>query len=42
MKFKRITNDPPLTPYAPQWDYTFGTTVFKNVNLSTLAQTCLE
>ena len=42
MKFKRITSDSPLTPYAPQWDYTFGTTVFKNINLNILAQTCLE
>ena len=42
MNFKRISSAPPLTPYAPQWDYTLGTRIFKNINLNVLAKTCLE
>jgi len=42
MNFKRITSDPPLTPYAPQWDYALGIKTFTNINLDVLAQTCLE
>ena len=42
MNFVRMASDPPQTPYAPQWDYSFGTTIFKDIDLEVLSKTCLE
>ena len=42
MFFERISSDPPQTPFAPQWDYSLGDILVKDIDLDVLSKTCLE
>jgi len=42
MDLKRFVNAPPLTPYAPRWDFTIANTLIEDINLEKLTDTILK
>jgi hypothetical protein len=42
MNFKRFSSDPPLTPYAPTWDFRVGTSLCEDIDTKSLSQFLLR
>ena len=42
MKFKRFCSRPPISPYAPQWDFRVGTSVCKDIDTNSLSKFLLS
>lgn len=42
MFFERIHSDPPESPFAPQWDYSLGHRLVRDIDLDVLSKTCLQ
>jgi len=42
MKIQRIASAPPVSPYAPSWDYSIGHSVVDNIDLNALVKTILR
>ena len=41
MRIQRCVSEPPLTPYAPSWDFSLGRS-FLPINIDALSRTCLD
>ena len=42
MKFKGFCSRPPISPYAPQWDFKVGTSVCKDIDTNSLSRFLLS
>ena len=42
MKFKGFCSRPPISPYAPQWDFRVGTSVCKDIDTNSLSRFLLS
>jgi len=42
MKFKRFRSRPPVSPYAPQWDFRVGTSLCENIDTNSLSKFLLS
>ena len=42
MKFERFRNQPPLSPYAPFWDFRVGTSICDDIDVNSLSQFLLS
>ena len=42
MKFKRFHSSPPVSPYAPKWDFRVGTSLCKDVDTNSLSNFLLS
>ena len=38
MKFKRFVSRPPVSPYAPQWDFRVGTSICEDIDTNSLSE----
>ena len=38
MKFKRFVSEPPVSPYAPQWDFRVGTSLCEDIDTNSLSK----
>ena len=38
MKFKRFVSRPPVSPYAPQWDFRVGTSICEDIDTNSLSK----
>jgi hypothetical protein len=38
MKFKRFVSRPPVSPYAPQWDFRVGTSICEGIDTNSVAK----
>ena len=41
MKFKRFVSEPPVSPYAPQWDFRVGTSLCEDIDTNSLSELLL-
>ena len=41
MKFKRFRSRPPVSPYAPQWDFRVGTSICEDIDTNSLSELLL-
>ena len=42
MKFKRFRSEPPISPYAPTWDFRVGTSKCDDIDVTSLSQFLLS
>ena len=42
MKFKRFVSQPPVSPYAPQWDFRVGNSMCENIDTNSLSKFLLS
>jgi hypothetical protein len=42
MKFKRFVSQPPVSPYAPQWDFRVGNSMCENIDTNSLSKFLLN
>ena len=42
MKFRRFVSNPPISPYAPEWDFRVGTSMCKDVDVNSLSKFLLS
>ena len=42
MKFKRFLSGPPISPYAPQWDFRVGTSTCEDIDTNSLSKFLLS
>ena len=42
MKFKRFVSQPPVSPYAPQWDFRVGTSLCEDIDTNSLSEFLLS
>ena len=42
MKFKRFVSEPPVSPYAPQWDFRVGNSMCENIDTNSLSKFLLN
>ena len=42
MKFKRFVSRPPVSPYAPQWDFRVGTSMCEDIDTNSLSEFLLS
>ena len=42
MKFKRFVSDPPVSPYAPQWDFRVGNSMCEDIDTNSLSKFLLS
>ena len=42
MKFKRFVSEPPVSPYAPQWDFRVGTSLCEDIDTNSLSKFLLS
>ena len=42
MRFKRFVSEPPISPYAPQWDFRVGTSMCDNIDANSLSKFLLS
>ena len=42
MKFKRFRSKPPVSPYAPQWDFRVGTSLCEDIDTNSLSKFLLS
>ena len=42
MKFKGFCSKPPISPYAPQWDFRVGTSICKDIDTNSLSRFLLS
>ena len=42
MKFERFVSDPPVSPYAPQWDFKLGIQCAEDIDTNSLSKFLLS